>query len=340
MRGRRTSSRRSGFTLVELLTVIAIIALLIGILLPSLQGARDQAKALKAKATLKAIGDGLEMFRNDNENYKEFRKTQGYPPSAVAEDATESGAQDIFGAQWLVRYLMGKDLKGYVPRRVVPRTLQDPGAVDEQLDWYDPDAFNDRPLDRVGPYMTTDSATVVAAKDVPGKLEGGIGVDDSTYAQDVMVDTWGYPILYYLADPVLANAPGASIAAYETPEDDTPQEGIFVHADNGLFTGLCMGTAGQPGQCKYGGWDSGGGEHQIRYFGTNNPAPKDETIGDEPKTFPYYILNTNIFEETGGFETNPDPPPTVTPYRKDAFLLISPGKDRKYGTADDVTNFK
>ena len=71
------SRRRSAFSLVELLTVIFIISLLISILVPSLNSARLQAKNIKVSATLKAIGDGMEMFRTEND--KEFRASNGYP---------------------------------------------------------------------------------------------------------------------------------------------------------------------------------------------------------------------------------------------------------------------
>ena len=61
----RRAGRRSAFTLIELLTVVGIIGLLVGILLPSLQAARTQARKAKVKAQISAIEKALEIFKND-----------------------------------------------------------------------------------------------------------------------------------------------------------------------------------------------------------------------------------------------------------------------------------
>ncbi len=55
-------SGQLGFTLVELLVVVSIIALLIGILLPSLRSARESAKRTLCKANMRSLGLGFTIY--------------------------------------------------------------------------------------------------------------------------------------------------------------------------------------------------------------------------------------------------------------------------------------
>lgn len=61
--------RRPGFTLVELMVVIGIIALLLALLMPALQRARANALSLVCKSNLRQIGQCLIEYMNDNDGW-------------------------------------------------------------------------------------------------------------------------------------------------------------------------------------------------------------------------------------------------------------------------------
>jgi prepilin-type N-terminal cleavage/methylation domain-containing protein len=329
-----------GFTLVELLTVIAIIALLVGILIPSLSAARTQARNSTTAAALKAIDSGCELFRNENKDY---------PISGGLNPFEKPGTKVYLqGAQWLALQLVGPDMAGYVQPVLANDTNRDKKIdEDDWLEWY---KFEQRSkYARVGPYVPVDGKNLrtprlfeeqnLAENGPPPPLKAGASPFNNERLP-FFVDAHGYPILYYAANP-LARLPIAIDSGKNV------RFGVYDQSHNHAFTGY----DGQNGEFSLqgynSGWDlagTGGGNpnepaHAMGWLGWRNPGdvlsnvwPNDD---QHQPSFGSVILNRDAFEQT----TRDGRTGRLEPFNRERFILVSAGKDGEYGTGDDIRNF-
>jgi type II secretion system protein G len=114
---------KQGFTLVELLVIIFIIGLLMGILLPSLSRAREQALITVVNAELRQIGLALESYFEDNQEFPPTQEdcisgkltdhlyqlpkalvTRCYLPSTPRTEAMSTTMEDRFNHEHTYKY--------------------------------------------------------------------------------------------------------------------------------------------------------------------------------------------------------------------------------------------
>lgn len=106
--------RRSGFTLIEMLVVVAIIGLLSSIILVGLGDVRKDARDTRRIADIRQIQNALEIYYSTNQSYPQdiYDSLQAAPYDPVLDPLT--GAVNPYGYERLGpnSYLLGACLEG------------------------------------------------------------------------------------------------------------------------------------------------------------------------------------------------------------------------------------
>lgn len=224
--------RGDGFTLVELLVVILIIAILAAILIPGGMKARQQAQTVQCGSNLRQIGVAILMYAKDKGRYP-----LGYADSAAFSDPARHGSWD----RWLNDYMAAQRYDSWSSNKFVfsqcyicpaskaggsvrctysahPGILVDPG-------WNPPELFPDngfpvsivkRPADVIllldgvlpGPYdahatfhEVNPDATTGAASGDPSKSEQAVMLNFAGRNTDVSANA-GWPRWRHINDSI------------------------------------------------------------------------------------------------------------------------------------------
>ena len=332
-------TERTGFTIVELLTVMSVIAILIGLLVPALNLVKDNAKQLQQQAQFHSIEAGLEMFSTDFGYYPESNDNVDYYDTTKSNPANEG---PYCGGNKLAEAMVGLDYLGVHPKtefRPTGRaTLIDPvnGAALPDEVVYNPlggipnigETADANIKSRKGPYIEFENANAFRMDEVfaPANLtQGGF---NATYQPPNglanTTDTSFYPLV--LCDVFAKKRSSAATAGakkktgmpilyyrahtnfIQQKYDDTNgiADDIYYYPDN--YDLLACGSADDPTAA------------------TLHPLEQVNGGAADLQNFEQMILNTSIQS-------------IKRPYRAGSYILISAGKDGLYGTGDDVTNF-
>lgn len=314
----KTRNKKKGFTIVELLTVMAIIALLLAILTPALSMVRKIAKDTAQRAQFHSVDVALEAYSGD---IGEYPPSQTLPwDSASNEPGTP--AEYTVGAMHLAEALIGRDLLGFDPWSSGDAYADSTGSLKDQIYAKSPPgkiADVNASLDRrKGPYLDVQNAGAYQIHQLYSDKKDVF--DNNSYPAPVLTDIYyvktisspgsktvkaGSPILYYRANLSTKTFYNSSQGTHDVTNDEAATS-IFDSQDNEPLLDLPALTNNSEHHFKK-------GYNNTQYGGRDN----------------FYDMITN-----------PSITTQVRPYNQTTYILMSAGYDGIFGTPDDIYNFK
>ncbi len=317
--------RTRGFTIIEVLTAVAIVAIMVSILIPAVSKIHKLARNVRQRSQLTAISIGLEAFRNDFGDYPD------------SSELDTNG--DIYnGGQKLAEAMVGLDYLGFHPdsgfnvngkNKVYGK---DGNLINVEIYSADKDTPNWQTKEenlaaRKGPYLEPEKANAVRVGDIygttgtPGKyntysdFENSLVLADqfpkknSNYAVAMeelgsSQNKIGMPILYFKANTSKIQQRDAT-----NPNNPAADDRIYLGRDNKDLFGRYV-------------WDNAPAESDL----PDGALLKDSVLNLD--RFANMIINPKL--RVGDREM---------PYNSRSYILVSAGDDGIYGTEDDIFNF-
>lgn len=310
-----------GFTIVELLTVMAVIAVLIGLLIPALALVKDNAKKIQQKAQFHGLDVGIELYKSEFGVYPEsYDNSDG-----IGQENTNDTGGAYCGSNKLAEAMVGLDFLGYHPSSefradgqavvTLNTTPSGTGTVEvysayaAQVDW---ETADENIKARKGPFVDLENANAFPMDEVYRTAPAPFTSDPQTGYPLVLCDVYakkragtnakktGTPILYFRAH-----------SNFSVQEQDVDNNGSGSLIDDDIYRlddNWRLLSLGLPDD------------------GTPFAIEQAVSTGDPYQEFDNMIINDQVQM-------------IQRPYRADTYILISAGKDGDFGTADDVFNF-
>lgn len=310
---------KSAYTIIELLTVMTIIVILIGMLVPSLNMVKRYARKVNQKAQFHAMDVAMELYNHEFE---------GYPDSGEEDEA----GQDYCGALKLAEAMMGQDLLGFHTDSRFRSDCTEDGTSATQLYDNPPGSLEPVPADnlmaRRKPLLQLENANAYRLRNIYGDESGDTDPFDKELF--VLCDVYktvlnmrrideggkpkiGMPILYYKANTSGNKHPYIDERENLEGNIDSP-ENIYDYKDNDELVNL-----GMPFKSDRFAHLMASGSKLTQYDPPMNTS--------DPKYFYDNTHNDKISIRRG------------MPFNSDTYILQSAGYDGEYGTRDDVYNF-